>query len=156
MALSIAIEDPGGSDISALLRQSDSYSEALYPPESRHQADIGLLSANNVRFFTARLAGPLVGCGALVIGEAGTAELKRMFVDPTARGRGIGQRILQTIEAAARVEGVRLIQLETGVRSTEALRLYSRCGYTRCGPFGAYRNDPLSIFMEKLLLDDLS
>jgi putative acetyltransferase len=149
--LSIAVEDPNGRDVAALLSQSDSYSELIYPPESRHQPNIASLSALNVRFFTARLAGRAVGCGALVIGETGRAELKRMFVDPTARGHGIGQAVLNTIEAAARSEGVRRIQLETGVHNVEALRLYRRSGYANCGAFGDYRDDPLSVFMEKLL-----
>jgi putative acetyltransferase len=109
MALSLAAEDPGGCDVMPLLRQSDAHSESLYPPESRHQPDIGSLSGDDVRFFVARLSGRAVGCGALVIGEAGRAELKRMFVDPGARGHGIGQAILKTIEAAAQVYGARLI-----------------------------------------------
>jgi putative acetyltransferase len=134
-----------------LLRQSDSYSESLYPPESRHQPDIHSLSGADVRLFVARLSARAVGCGALVIGEAGRAELKRMFVDPAARGRGIGEAILQSIEAAARAEGIRLIQLETGVHNSDALRLYHRFGYVERGPFGNYCDDPLSVFMEKLL-----
>lgn len=112
--LSLAAEDPGGLDVAPLLAQSDSYSASLYPPESRHQADVGSLSEANVRFFVARSAGAAIECGALVIGNDGTAELKRMFVHRIARGEGVGKAVLRAIEAAARVEGVRLIQLETG------------------------------------------
>lgn len=149
--LCVAVEDPGGPDIAPLLAQSDAYSASLYPPESRHQANVNSLTAANVRFFVVRSAGAAVGCGALVIGNDGTAELKRMFVDPSTRGRGIGQAVLQAIETAARVGGVRLIRLETGIRNAEAIRLYRRLGYMDRGPFGNYRNDPLSIFMEKPL-----
>ncbi|MBV8738875.1 MAG: GNAT family N-acetyltransferase [Alphaproteobacteria bacterium] len=148
---SVALEDPRELEIRALLAQSDSYSASRYPPESQHQADIGSLTAANVRFFAARSAGAAVGCGALVIGNDGTAELKRMFVDPAARGKGIGQALLQAIEVAAFDEGVRLIRLETGIHNTEALRLYRRFGYVDGGSFGNYRNDPLSVFMEKPL-----
>jgi putative acetyltransferase len=94
--LRVAVEDPGGPDIVPLLAQSDTYSASLYPPESRHQADVASLTAVNVLFFAARSAGAAVGCGALVIGNDGTAELKRMFVDPSTRGRGIGQAVLQS------------------------------------------------------------
>jgi len=74
--LSITLEDPAGPDAASLLTESDAYSALLYPPESRHQPDIALLSAANVRFFVARLGKTAVGCSARVIGDAGTAELK--------------------------------------------------------------------------------
>ena len=50
---------------------------------------------------------------------------------------------------AAVARGCRLLQLETGPFQPEALGLYARCGYTRCGPFGDYADDPLSVFMAK-------
>jgi putative acetyltransferase len=148
---SIAQETPHQDEVLSLLRQSDAYSESLYPPESRHMIDVEALAAPAVRFFVARLDGHAVGCGALVLGAADQAELKRMFVDPAARGRGVGRGILQAIEDAARREGVRLIQLETGTLNHEALALYRRFGYRERGPFGSYRPDPLSVFMEKAL-----
>jgi putative acetyltransferase len=147
--VSIAIEDPAGPEIAALLGRSDAYSASLYPPESRHQADVCSLKAANVRFFVARSAGTAVGCGALVIGTDKSAELKRMFVDPAARGQGIGRAVMQAIEAAASSAGVRLLRLETGIHNVEALSLYRRFSYVECGPFGNYRDDPLSVFMEK-------
>jgi putative acetyltransferase len=81
----------------------------------------------------------------------GSAELKRLFVMTEARGNGIGRSIVMALEHAAAGEQVRLIQLETGVKSDEALRLYRRLGYIERGPFGNYGPDPLSIFMEKFL-----
>ena len=149
--LSISQESPTTEEVASLLRQSDAYSASLYPPESNHQPDLAALSADGVRFFVARLDGKAAGCGALVIGEPGAAELKRMFVDPAARGHGIGRRLLDAIEAAARGEGVALLRLETGIDNREALRLYHRCGYRERGRFGDYAADPLSIFMEKPL-----
>jgi len=97
----------------------------------------------------ARRAGVAIGCGALVPGTGGEAELKRMFVVPEARGLKLGSRILDALEAAAKAEGVRVLRLETGVRQPEALALYHRHGYTERGPFGTYRPDPLSTFFEK-------
>jgi putative acetyltransferase len=149
--LSVAIENPQRTDIAALLAQSDAYSASLYPPESRHQPDLRSLSAANVRFFVSRADGVAVACVALVIGKDDTAELKRMFVDAAARGKGVGQALLEAIEAAGRVEGVRRIRLETGIHNSAALRLYRRLGYVDRGPFGNYRDDPLSVFMEKSL-----
>jgi putative acetyltransferase len=148
-AVAIAQEPPDQPDVHALLRQSDAYFASLYPTESNHLVDIAALSAPNVRFVVARRGGIAVGCGALVLGANGEAELKRMFVIPKARGLKLGSRILDTLEAAARAEGVRVLRLETGVRQPEALGLYRRHGYTERGPFGTYRPDPLSTFFEK-------
>ena len=92
-----------------------------------------------------------VGCGAVVLGEGGQAELKRMFVTDAARGLKLGQAILAALERVAREHGVRLLQLETGIRNHAALALYRRQGFVERGPFGAYRPDPLSVFMEKPL-----
>lgn len=59
--LSISIEDPGGIDAGRLLDQSDLHSASVYPPESRHQADLAVLRAPNVRFFVARIDRAAVG-----------------------------------------------------------------------------------------------
>lgn len=79
------------------------------------------------------------------------AEMKRLFVDPSARGQGVGHAIVRAIEEDAAAEGVRTLFLETGIKSFEALRLYKRLGFAECGPFAAYRPDPLSVFMTKTL-----
>jgi putative acetyltransferase len=149
--LSVAKQNPATEDALTSLRRSDAYSSSLYPPESNHQPDLAALSASGVRFFVARLDGQAAGCGALVIAGVGKGELKRMFVDPAARGHGIGRALLEAVEVAARAEGIGLLQLETGIHNHEAIRLYRRCGYRERGPFGAYAADPLSVFMEKTL-----
>lgn len=147
--LSVARETPDQAEILALFEQSDAYAAALYPEEDRHPVDVAYLSAQHVQFVVARLQGKAVGCGALVIGTNGTAELKRVVVDAAARGQGVGRAIMQALEGAAITEGVRLIQLETGPDSEPALRLYRAFGYRERGPFGAYRPSPFSLFMEK-------
>jgi putative acetyltransferase len=81
----------------------------------------------------------------------GYGEIKRMFVDFLMRGQGLGRALLEAIETWARTEGLDVLRLETGVRNNEAVALYERAGYKRCGPFGDYQPDPLSIFMEKQL-----
>jgi putative acetyltransferase len=147
--VSIAAEPADQPEVHALLRQSDAYHAALYPAESNHMVDVATLTQPNVRFLVARRGGAAVGCGALVLGADGEAELKRMFVLPEVRGLKIGRRILEALEAAGKAEGVRVIRLETGVRQPESLALYRRHGYTERGPFGGYRRDPLSTFFEK-------
>jgi putative acetyltransferase len=104
-----------------------------------------------VRFFVARWERRTIGCGALVLARDGSAEIKRMFVLPQARGRGVGRRILRQLEDAARAEGVTVIRLETGIHQPEAIGLYRASGFVDIGPFGSYVADPLSRFMEKRL-----
>lgn len=145
----VAAEPADQPEVHALLRQSDAYFASLYPAESNHLVDVAALAAPNVRFLVARYGGVAVGCGALVLGSDGEAELKRMFVAPEARGRRIGSLILDALEAAGKAEGVRVIKLETGVRQPESLALYRRHGYTERGPFGGYERDPLSRYFEK-------
>jgi putative acetyltransferase len=92
-----------------------------------------------------------VGCGAVRLIAPGVAELKRMFTDPAARGRGVAQAVLGALEPAARALGATRLVLETGVRQPEALRLYERSGFTRIAAFGEYLGNPFSVCMEKAL-----
>ena len=107
------------------------------------------LSRPGVLFAVARdRNGQAVGCGAIVI-EDGFGEIKRMYTDPRVRGRGVGRRLLDSLEAEARARGCREFALETGYLQAQALLLYARSGYQRCGPFGAYAESPDSVFMRK-------
>ena len=147
--VAVAPESPDQPDVLAFLKQADERSASLYPGESRHGLTVTALLAAEVRFFVARQAGRALGCGGYVLLTAGSAEMKRLFVDPAARGRGVGRRLVQAIESAAGGEGVETLLLETGIKSTEALRLYKRLGFVECRPFAGYRPDPLSVFMVK-------
>jgi putative acetyltransferase len=134
-----------------LLAQSDAYARSLYPPESNHLVDVMALSQPNVRFFVARRGGTAIGCGSIMLAGDGSAEIKRMFVVPEARGRGTGRRILVRLIEAARAEGVSVVRLETGVKQPAAIGLYRAAGFEDIDPFGGYAADPLSLFMEKRL-----
>jgi putative acetyltransferase len=74
-----------------------------------------------------------------------------MFVRIEARGVGLGRRLLQALEDAARRQNIDRISLETGIRQPEAIGLYRASGYQDCPPFGTYQHDPLSLFMTKRL-----
>ncbi|MEZ5831130.1 MAG: GNAT family N-acetyltransferase [Dongiaceae bacterium] len=149
--LSIARESPRQADVIALIRQSDALVRALYPAESNHLVDVDSLAAPHIHFFVAREKERALGCGAFVLGAEGSAEMKRVFVDPSARGKGIARAIMETLEREAALLGVTLMRLETGIRQPEAIALYRKFGYVERGPFDAYRPDPLSLFMEKSL-----
>ena len=100
--------------------------------------------------------GTVLGCGALRgLGE-GTAELKRMYVVPEARGRGVSKALLAGLEDAARQRGWSTLRLETGPRQPEAIGLYERAGYRPIAAFGAYvgaAHTEDSLYYERLLDD---
>ena len=145
----IAVEHPDQAEVAALLEASDAYMASLYPAESNHMMDIRSLERPEVRFLVARLDGRAVGCGAVVSSGKGWAEIKRMFVAPAARGLKLGRLLLAEIETLASRNGERLLRLEMGAGQPEALALYRSAGFVEIGPFGGYRPDPLSLFMEK-------
>lgn len=149
--LVIAEERPDQGETAELIRQSDAFSDALYPPEHQHQVPVPALLAESVRFFVARREGQALGCMALVRTGPETGELKRCFVTEQARGQGVGFALLNIAEAAAREQKMRRIQLETGNRNFAALRLYRGCGYHDRGPFGNYPDNGVSVFLEKTL-----
>ena len=93
----------------------------------------------------------LVGTGgARIMRDDGHyAEIKRVFVLDPYRGQGLSRRIMEYLEDRLRQRGIELFRLETGIRQPQALGLYRKLGYRERGPFGAYRADPLSVFMEK-------
>jgi ribosomal protein S18 acetylase RimI-like enzyme len=82
---------------------------------------------------------------------AGVGEVKRMYVAPAFRGRGIARALLRALEAAAGRLGVAVLRLETGTRQPEAIGLYEAAGYARIPAFGEYVGDPLSVCFEKRL-----
>ncbi|HEX6705189.1 MAG TPA: GNAT family N-acetyltransferase [Albitalea sp.] len=149
--LHIAIESPDQPEVRALIDALDAYQRALYPAESNHLVDISALLQPNVRFAVARDAQRrALGCGAVLL-DAGAGELKRMFVDPAQRGRGVARRLHAFLESEAARAGATELRLETGIHQPEALALYEGLGYRRCGPFAGYVEDPLSVFMHKPL-----
>ena len=83
----------------------------------------------------ARLRDEPVGCGALKLHGAEPAELKRMWVAPTARGLGVGRRLLTELEQHARERGVRVVHLETNKALHEAMSLYRSTGYVEVERF---------------------
>ena len=155
MAFRIDREDPATPEVIALLEDGDAYGASLYPAESNHFLPLDALRANNVHFVVARDEhNAAVGTGAIALAHDQAedwAELKRMWVVPEARGKGLSKAILGDLEARARGAGFTLLRLETGIANHEALALYERTGFIRRGPFGDYREDPLSVFMEKRL-----
>ncbi|MBB3607849.1 putative acetyltransferase [Rhizobium sp. BK602] len=149
--LTIAIESPRQDGVIRLLDMSTAYAESLYPAESNHLLDLASLEKPEVTFWVARLEGEIVGCCSLVEAGDGTAEIKRMFVDPVARGQRVAQKLMDVLEEKASQRRLTAVRLETGIYQPEAIALYRKFGYVEIEPFGDYQPDPLSLFMEKAL-----
>jgi len=147
--MTIAFESPDQPEVIALVAELDAYQDTLYPPQSRHSLDLASMKQPNVLFAVARdHTGHAIGCGAIVL-HPEFGELKRMYVSPRGRGRGIARKLLALLESQAIGSGCKVLKLETGPYQHEALALYASAGYERRGPFGDYTNDPLSVFMQK-------
>jgi putative acetyltransferase len=150
MALTMDREPADTAEAIALLRARDAESNALYPPHSQFHIPIDSHADESIVFIVAREDGAAVGCGALQLHDF-YAELKSIYLVPGARGRRLGERIVEALEEISRDLGLLDLKLETGVRSPAAIRTYERLGYRRCGRFGDYPDEPLSVFMEKRL-----
>ena len=145
----VALESPDQPEVIQLIAELDAYQDTLYPPESRHALDLASLKQPHVLFAVARDAsGQACGCGAVVLGDE-YGEVKRMYVATSQRGAGVARQVLALLEDQARARGCVRLMLETGPRQPEALAFYASMGYERRGPFGDYRDDPLSVFMHK-------
>ncbi|MGW1229814.1 GNAT family N-acetyltransferase [Streptomyces sp. NPDC001478] len=94
-----------------------------------------LLAPPTGAFVVGRLGGRAQACAGLVLGDAGTAELTRVFVRPGARGTGGGGLLLAAVEELARTAGVRLLRLDTRADLVEARGLYAKHGYREVPPF---------------------
>ncbi|CAN5316152.1 GNAT family N-acetyltransferase [soil metagenome] len=102
-------------------------------------------------FFVAYVNDRAVGCAGLRRLGPTEAEIKRMYVDPAARGTGVSVALLATLETFGRQEGWARLVLETGDRQPDAVRLYEREGYARIPNFGYYADSASSLCYEKLL-----
>jgi GNAT superfamily N-acetyltransferase len=104
-------------------------------------------------FLVVRVDGHAAGCGALrrltdpaLIAELGdgVGELKRMYVEPAVRGRGVGRALVAALEREARALKLRRLVLETGTRQLAALALYRGAGFADIPLYGEYRSSPLT------------
>jgi putative acetyltransferase len=98
-----------------------------------------------------RYAGQPAGCGGVKMFGTEYGEVKRMYVRPAFRSRGLGKAILDRLAGHALEQGANVLRLETGIHQIEAIGLYQRWGLVRRPPFGEYKVDPMSIYFEKVL-----
>jgi GNAT superfamily N-acetyltransferase len=131
-------------DAARLIAALNAELTATFPePGATHFSLSGAqVEAGDGAFVVSYLGDVAVGCGAVRRLDEALAELKRMYVDPSVRGRGIGRAIVTALEREARLLGAKRIVLETGTRLTPAIKLYEAMGYARIPLFGEYLASP--------------
>lgn len=166
MATPVVLIDPLAA--TALIAELDADLQRLYPPESNHLTSVDQLRDPNVLMFAVQdpaertrstglgpsapmaiAAVRLVHNAASSAGAMSYGEIKRLYVPPIHRGKGLAKALIARLEAELGDRQIRWAKLETGIAQPAAIALYERLGYQRCPPFGHYTADPLSVFMEK-------
>ncbi|MCO1599538.1 GNAT family N-acetyltransferase [Micromonospora sp. RHAY321] len=120
------------------------------------EADGGLdgqvtVTHDDIRYLAVVLNGRAVACGGLQSLDAATGEVKRMYVRPAYRGRGIARQLLGALEELAFRQGHSVVCLETGTYLPAAIGLYTSCGYDPIPVYGEYVHNPYSVCFAKRL-----
>ena len=110
-----------------------------------------VFAAPDGHFVVAFDEGRAVACGGLARYDEREGEIRRMYVDPEARGGGFGRTVLVALEDAARALGYEALRLETGDLQPEALGFYASAGFEPGPPYGPYVDDPHSMCFRKRL-----
>jgi putative acetyltransferase len=149
MMMRIEVDDLSHPQVLALLDEHLTNMYELSPPEQVFALDVTKLRAPEITFWTVWEGDVLLGCGALKELSPTHGEVKSMRTPKALRGRGAGRAILAQIVAEARRRGYEMLSLETGTHPAflPAQKLYQSFGFTYCGPFGSYRENPNSVFM---------
>jgi putative acetyltransferase len=153
MALTTRSEPLDAPVVQRLIAALNAELEERYPePGATHfRLDPEDVSPGRGVLLVAREGDQPVGCGAVRLLAPQTAEVKRMYVVPEARGRGVARALMAALEEASRGLGALRMVLETGLRQPEAVALYRRVGFMVIPAFGEYVGSALSLCMGKEL-----
>jgi putative acetyltransferase len=140
--------DSSNEDFRALIKELD---KDLWSRYKDRQAiyDQHNVIENNQNVIVAYKDGEAVGCGCFKKFKEGIVEIKRMYVKPQHRGQKIAAAILMGLEEWAKELKNTITVLETGIHQMEAIHLYRKSGYLVIENYGAYKNMPESICMQK-------
>jgi putative acetyltransferase len=106
---------------------------------------------NGGSFLVGSIDGEAVACGGVARYDETTGEIRRMYVVPEARGRGLSRRVLEALEEEARTLGYAFVRLETGKLQAAAVGLYVSAGFQPIPRYGPFARDPKSVCFEKRL-----
>lgn len=151
VALEFEVDDLSRAEVHALIRRHLAGMHENSPACSVHALDIDKLRRPDVTFWTGWVRDNLAVMGALKRLDAENGEIKSMRVDDRWLGRGYGRKMLSHISTHAQLMGLKTLWLETGSTAAfePAIRLYESAGFTFCGPFADYTDDPFSRFMTR-------
>ena len=107
-------------------------------------------------FLVAEVDDAVAGCGAWRVHGPGAVEIKRMYVEPAFRRRGLARVLLTALERSAAAAGHRAVVLNSGERQPEALALYEASGYRAVPGYGIYADAPGAVFLGKPLDEEVS
>lgn len=148
----IQTDDLTDGKVEALLESHLAEMHKYSPVESIHALDKQKIRSSDMTFWSARLNGNVMGCGALKQIDEVSAELKSMKTDPSYLRRGVAESLLKEILLVAEQRGYKSIYLETGSNQAflPAVKLYQKYGFVECGPFADYQPDPYSRFFNRV------
>ncbi len=151
--MEIKVDDLTGPEVAALLNEHLRNMGLHSPPESVHALDLEALRRPEITFWSAWEGPDLLGCGALKELDARHGEIKSMRTASAHLRKGVAARLLQHILEEAARRGYQKVSLETGSADAfePARKLYARFGFSYCGPFVGYKEDPYSVFMSREL-----
>jgi len=150
-SVDIRREDLSAPVVQQLIAALNAELESIYPEDGANffRLDPEEVAEGRGAFLVAYLDGKPIGCGAVRLNEPGLAEIKRMYVDPTVRGRRVGRQIVIALEAQARQIGAKRIVLETGPRQPDAIVMYAHAGFVEIPLYGEYIGSLFSVCMAK-------
>jgi putative acetyltransferase len=145
---------PNG-DVRMLVGELEAELAPLNPPEQRHGLSLEAIFQPHIFFFVAYRYHEPLGCGGIAL-LPGFAEVKRMYVRPAERGRGVANAIMERLIEETRAAGRDCLRLETGASFAAANRFYRRWGFAPCAAFEPYASMPphtiaASAFLERRL-----
>eukprot|EP00834_Sanchytrium_tribonematis_P007865 NODE_789_length_3873_cov_0.228405.p3 type:complete len:164 gc:universal NODE_789_length_3873_cov_0.228405:3070-3561(+) len=140
-------------EVHHIMQKGINFYQELYPEggnASEYLTNMDELISKNASIYVAKSNQSIIGMGAVIYYD-GYAEFKRLYVDPSMRGHGIGKSIFLALENDVKFNQCNKICLETGIRQLKAIKLYKSLGYTEVEPYGDHEAYSLCIFLSKSL-----
>jgi putative acetyltransferase len=142
------------ADALELIGELDKELLRRYPASSIHTLDLDKITNESGIFMVGYISEIAVGCCSVCGMEPGVGEVKRVFIKPQYRRKGIAERMMEHLEEHAAECGFEFLRVETGKKQPESIAMYQKLGYYDIEKYGEYINDPNSVCMEKRLADE--